>query len=330
MACMPAADSADAVTLAAAASAGTPAGDAIDAFLRHLGDRGLSATTRRIRGHYLREYLKHARQAARDAAAANAPDDVPVVAPELTAGELMDAARASAWLADAAAGKTRSRASSRGREAAAYPNSMRVRADTWNSFAEFLGLDSRLQPPKPADGYRLPVPEAEKLVHDLAIRRAVTANAMTAIRTAAVAALVADTGRGVPELASLQVSALDLSGEEPGVEIDGERVPLAPETAHVLARWLATRASIIEALEGSDPGHLWIPVKPGRARGDDPVVKPGITAAAVRTLHHAHRVYVSHMLGTPLRPGALRGLRDDAAVTREEGPAEPPGLDRPE
>jgi hypothetical protein len=31
----------------------------------------------------------------------------------------------------------------------------------------------------------------------------------------------------------------------------------------------------------------------------------------VRTLHHAHRVYVSQMLGTPLRPGTLRALYDD-------------------
>src|ERR1700728_3724842 len=44
--------------------ASTPARDAIDAFLRHLADRGLSATTRRIRKTYLNEYLRHAQQAA--------------------------------------------------------------------------------------------------------------------------------------------------------------------------------------------------------------------------------------------------------------------------
>ena len=44
--------------------ASTPARDAIDAFLRHLADRDLSATTRRIRKTYLNEYLRHAQQAA--------------------------------------------------------------------------------------------------------------------------------------------------------------------------------------------------------------------------------------------------------------------------
>ena len=45
-----------------APDASTPARDAIDAFLRHLADRDLSATTRRIRKTYLNEYLRHAQQ----------------------------------------------------------------------------------------------------------------------------------------------------------------------------------------------------------------------------------------------------------------------------
>ncbi len=49
--------------------ASTPARDAIDAFLRHLADRDLSATTRRIRKTYLNEYLRHAQQAAAEATA---------------------------------------------------------------------------------------------------------------------------------------------------------------------------------------------------------------------------------------------------------------------
>jgi hypothetical protein len=75
----------------------------------------------------------------------------------------------------------------------------------------------------------------------------------------------------------------------------------------ILTRWLAARAAIIAELQGSDPGHLWIPTKPGRPRGGRPPVKPGLTPAAVRTLHAAHRTLVSQVLGTPLRPGALRG-----------------------
>jgi hypothetical protein len=293
-----------------AADAATPPAGAIDAFLRDLGDRGFSATTRRIRGHYLREFLRHAIAAADDAAAQEERGGTTRPA---TAGDLMDPGRASAWLADAAAGKTRTRGTSRGREAAAYPNSMRVRADTWNAFAEFLGLPGRLAAPKPADGFRLPPSEAEQLVHDLAVRRPVTANAVTALRTAAVAALVADTGHGVPELAGLTVGALRLSADPPAVEVGEDSFHLGEETVQVVSRWLSARAAIIAELEGSDPGHLWIPVKPGRPRGGDPPVKPGLVPAAVRTLHHAHRVYVSQMLGTPLRPGTLRALYDDDA-----------------
>jgi len=309
-----------------AADADTPPAEAIDAFLRDLADRGFSATTRRIRGHFLREYLRHAIAVADDAAVTDetvaagdtvAAGETAATASEApgrpaTAGELMDPARASAWLAAAAAGKTRTRGTARGREAAAYPNSMRVRADTWNAFAEFLHVPDRLAAPKPADGFRLPPSEAEQLVHDLAVRRPVTANAVTALRTAAVAALVADTGRGVPELAGLTVDALHLSAQPPTVEVDEESFQLGGETVQVVSRWLSARAAIIAELEGSDPGHLWIPVKPGRPRGGDPPVKPGLVPAAVRTLHHAHRVYVSQMLGTPLRPGTLRALYDEA------------------
>ena len=134
-----------------ATDASTPARDAIDAFLRYLADRDLSATTRRIRKTYLNEYLRHAQQAAAgaqadtgDAASADGAASRP-----LTAGELMDGERAAAWLADAAAGRTRTRNTSRGPDAAAYPNSMRVRIDSVNAFAEFLGVPERLdrQPP---------------------------------------------------------------------------------------------------------------------------------------------------------------------------------------
>ncbi len=222
----------------------------------------------------------------------------------------MDGDRAAAWLADAAAGKTRTRNTSRGPEAAAYPNSMRVRIDSVNAFAEFLGEPARLDRQPPARGYQLTPGDTEALLHDLTVKRPIHANAMTALRTAAVAALVADTGRGVPELADLNVSALHLDGDEPHADVDGESVPLTQATVHILTRWLAARASIVADLEGSDPGHLWIPTKPGRARGGVPSAKPGISPAAVRTLHASHRALVSQLLGTPLRPGALRAAAE--------------------
>lgn len=278
-----------------ATEAGTPARDAIDAFIRHLAEREFAASTRRIRRRFLDEYLHHALRAAET--------------PEMTVGELLDPARTDAWLDDAGAGKTRMRNTLRGPEAAAYPNSMRVRVDSYNAFVDFLGFGERVDGRKPARGFHLTPGDTERLLHDLTVRRPIHSNALTSLRTAAVAGLVADTGRGVPELAHLKVSALHLDGDA-SVDLDGESCPITHATVQILTRWLAARAAIIAELEGSDPGHLWIPTKPGRPRGDDPPVKPGISRAAVRTLHAAHRTLVSQLLGTPLRPGALRTARD--------------------
>jgi hypothetical protein len=274
------------------------ASDAIGDFARYLATRQFGDTTVRIRRHYLEEYLEHAQRAAQTIA--------------VSAGELMDPARADAWLADAAAGKTRTRNTLRGPGAAAYPNSMRVRIDSYNAFAEFLGLPGRLGTQPPTSGFSLAPADTEQLLHDLTVRRPIHANAATSVRTAAVAALVADTGRGVPELAHLKVGALHLDGAA-RVELDGTSYPLGPATVQILTRWLHERAAIIAELEGSDPGHLWIPTKPGRPRGGRPPVKPGLSRAAVRTLHAAHRTLVSQLIGTPLRPGALRGARGEQA-----------------
>src|SRR5947199_175074 len=80
------------------------------------------------------------------------------------------------------------------------------------------------------------------------------------------AAWLADTGLGVPELAGLKTGALHLSGAGPHVDLGDQACPLDPATVHILSRWLSARAVIIAGLEGSDPGYLWIPTKPGRAR----------------------------------------------------------------
>ncbi len=276
----------------------TPASQAIDSFIRNLADRQFASSTQRIRRHFLYEYLGHAQQA--DGAGG------------LTARELMDPARADAWLADAAAGRTRTRNTLRGPEAAAHPNSMRVRIDSYNAFAEFLGLPDRLGGQAPARGFTLTPGDTERLLRDLTVR----AGAAMSLRTAAVAALVADTGRGVPELAHLSVGALHLDGR-PRVELADGPCPLGEGAVRALTRWLTARAAIIAELEGSDPGHLWIPVRPGRARGGAPPVKPGLTPAAVRTLHAAHRSLVSQLLGAPLRPGAIRA----SGLTRATGEA---------
>ena len=288
---------------------GAPAQSTIDRFIGHLADRQYAVTTQRIRRHFLTEFLHHVQEAAGTA--------------EVTAGDLMDPARADAWLADAAAGKTRTRNTLRGPEAAAYRNSMRVRIDSYNGLAEFLGVPGRRDSQPPADGDFLTAGQAERLLHTLAARRPVHANAVTSLRTAAVAALVADTGRSVPEHARLKLTALHLDGEA-HVDLDDGPCPLGPRTVQVLTRWLTARAAIIAELEGSDPGHLWIPTKPGRARGGREPVKPGLTPAAVRTLHHAHRTLVSQVLGRPLRPGALR-----ASALARATPGQPAGAGTP-
>jgi len=270
---------------------GSPASGAVDDFIRDLASRQFSSTTRRIRRHFLDEYLQHAQQAAGTI--------------QITVSELMDPAHAGAWLSDAAAGKIRTRNTLYGSDAAAYPNSMRVRIDSYNAFAEFLGLPDRRNSPPPARGFHLTPADTERVLHDLTVRRPIHANAATSLRTAAMAALVADTGRGVPELARLNVSALHLDGEA-SVEVTDGSCPLGAAAAQILTRWLRARAAITAELEGSDPGYLWIPTKPGRPRGGRPPVRPGLTRAAVRTLHAAHRTLVSQLLGTPLRPGALR------------------------
>lgn len=268
-----------------------PVRGAIDAFIRHLADRQFSVTTQRIRRHFLNEFVQHAQQAAG--------------AFDIAISELMDPARAHAWLADAAAGKTRTRNTLSGPEAAACLNSMRVRIDSYNALAEFLCLPDRYDSQPPARGYFLTPADTERLLHDLSVRKPIHANATTLLRTAALAALVADTGRNVPELARLNISALHLDGEA-RVELADGSCPLGSPTVRILTRWLDARAAIISELEGSDPGYLWIPTKPGRPRGGREPVKPGLSPAAVRTLHAAHRTHVSQVLGTPLRPGAFR------------------------
>ena len=273
---------------------GRPADKAINDFIRHLASRDFSITTRRIRRHFLDEYLLHVQEAAGAA--------------DVSVGELMAPARAAAWLADAADGKTRTRNTLGGPDAAAYSNSMRVRIDSYNAFAEFLCLPDRYDRQPPAAGDYLAPADTERLLHDLAVRRPIHANAATAIRTAAVAALVADTGRNVPELARLNVSALHLDGGEARVDLTDGSCRLGGATVQILTRWLDVRAAIVAELEGSDPGYLWIPTKPGRPRGGRPPVKPGLSRAAVRTLHAAHRTLVSQVRGSPLRPGAFRAV----------------------
>ncbi|MGC4950956.1 hypothetical protein ACLQ2N_32790 [Streptomyces sp. DT224] len=267
---------------------------AIDAFLEQLRALQFADETRRVRGTFLAEYLEHAQNA----------EAAPLAS--LSAEELMELPRAHAWLEDAAAGRTRRRNTLSGPNARSAAATNRVRIITYNVFAEYLGSPWRLEVPPNVTGEHLDPDEAAQVVRRLAVERR-GATAAVAVRTAAVAALVAETGRTVAELAPLYTDDVQLHHRPPRILLAAKLThTLSPETARVLERWMRQRAGIIaSSLQGTDPGHLWIPTQPGRPRGEQPT-PPGLEAAAVRTLHSAHRRLVLDLLGRPVRPGALR------------------------
>lgn len=265
----------------------------IGAFLQAQQDAGYAVETVRLRGTLLTEFLEHVLNEEKVAS--------------LTAEELVEPERADSWLDAADAGETRRRNTLTGPDAAAAYDSQRARIQTYNAFVDYLAL-SGLHRPYPASGHgdRLEPEQAYKLLRTLAVRRPTGANAATAIRTAAVAALVAATGRSVPQLHQLNVTDVDLERRPvPVVRVTDFDHPLDAHSVEILRRWLDVRAGITKALEGSDPGFLWIPTKPGRERAGVQPPKPGLTRAAVRTLHAAHRNLVLQVIGVPLRPYAL-------------------------
>ncbi|MEU5629184.1 hypothetical protein ABZ784_36725 [Streptomyces tendae] len=266
---------------------------AIGAFLRAQQEGGYADETVRLRGRLLTEYLEHVLDEEKTTA--------------LTAEELVRPERADSWLGAARAGGTRRRNTLTGPDATAAHDSQRARIQTYNTFVDHLGLPELQHPYPPAGhGDRLEPEQARSLLRTLAVRRPTGANAATAIRTAAVAALVAATGRTVPQLHKLNVTDIDLERRPvPVLTVDDVEHLLDKDTADILRRWLDVRAGITQALEGSDPGYLWIPTKPGRERAGVQPPKPGLTRAAVRTLHAAHRSLVLQVVGVPLRPYAL-------------------------
>ncbi|MER7497055.1 hypothetical protein ABT033_31220 [Streptomyces pharetrae] len=270
----------------------TDALTAIGAFVNAQQEAGYAYETVRLRGTLLTEFLEHVLNEEKAAS--------------LTAEELVQPERADSWLDAADAGETRRRNTLLGPDAAAAYDSQRARIQTYNAFVDYIGI-SGLRRPYPASGHgdRLEPEQAYKLLRTLAVKRPTGANAATAIRTAAVAALVAATGRSVPQLHGLNVTDVDLERRPvPAVTVNDVEHLLDKHTVEIVGRWLKVRAGIME-LQGTDPGYLWIPTKPGRAREGVPAQKPGLTRAAVRTLHAAHRNLVLQVIGVPLRPYAL-------------------------
>ncbi|MER6684657.1 hypothetical protein [Streptomyces olivaceoviridis] len=267
--------------------------ETIDDYLAELTGRGYAAGTRRLREGYLTEYLRHA------LATKGTPLD-------LSAEQLMEPGRAHAWYTDAQVGLTRQRNTLHGPQADAAQATQRSRAITYNLFAAWLGLPHRLKLPPVTTGEHLDPEDAHSLIHQLSVHRPNGANPATTIRTAALAALVAATGRTVSDLARLDVHDLQLDLPQPRLLLEDGPVLLDAQTVGIVRRWLRQRAGITAALDGNDPGYLWIPTKQGRPRAGRETPPPGARRAAVRTLHHAHRRLVSSLLGHPVRPGALR------------------------
>ncbi|MEU2086635.1 hypothetical protein ABZ569_32785 [Streptomyces albus] len=283
-------------------SATMTAQQAIAAFLERLEQEGYSPATRRVRRRWLAEYLDHALNEQEGSG--------------LSAAELMELPRADAWLTAAAAGRTRERNTASGPHSPAARDTQRSRIITYNQLAEWLGTPWRLEVPPPTTGEHLDPEEARAVINTLATQRPVGTKAATAIRTAAVAALVADTGLTVAQIAVRKVGDLVLDAGDPPPRLlyEGEPYGLAPETVDVLERWLAQRAEITRPLQGSDPGHLWVPVQPGPGRGARSVPEPtppGVHPAHINTLRAAHRRLVLEILGRPVRPGQLRAAGED-------------------
>ena len=237
----------------------------------------------------------------------------------LTAGELMDAERARAWLDDAAAGKTRTRNTSRGPEASAYPNSMRVRIELGQRLRRVHRRDG---PPGPAAARARLSPHPRR--HRGAAARPDRQAAHPRQRDDRAAHRRRRRARRRHRPRRPRARRPQRQGAAPGRRRaarrrrtgNRSRSPRRPCTSSPAGSPPAP--SIVADLEGSDPGHLWIPTKPGRARGGVPSAKPGISPAAVRTLHASHRALVSQLLGTPLRPGALRAAAEPHPLAAPE------------
>lgn len=290
---------------------GQPAAGAIAELLTALRASGAGEPTVRQRRWALNEYLGHLARTR-----GVFPDRV-------NAAELLDPAAAEAWYAEAAAGATRRRGTTG--DPRAGHGSSRARVTSFNALAEHLGHPARLAPLPPAYDTPLPRHEAERLIRTIADSRPATSNPVTLAtweRTSALAALVADTGASISDVAVLRLADLSLDTRPVTVRLPQDSHPLGELTAAVLRRWLDTRA-VLTATVRSDrpgvPGHrlqggevqeVWVTTRPGRPQPGRSAAPAGLPAS-VRALHHAHRALTARLTGAPTRLGLLRSA--DAA-----------------
>ncbi|MFJ4781259.1 hypothetical protein [Streptomyces sp. NPDC088762] len=268
-------------------SSGHSARAAVAAFLATVPGEA----TRALRRTYLQEYLAHLATARRCPEA------------DLTRADLLDPARAEAWLTDAARGLTRRRNSLRGPSAPASANSMAARTSTLNTFSAHVGHPLALTVPKPEFAPRLSPTEAHRTLKLLTAHQPDGILASTWERTTALIALAVTTGHGLGHLHPMTLDDLQLDRPLPRVRAAGAWYPLDTVSRHALTRWHTTHHSLTaghrKTLQGGDVHQLWVTTTPGRPRGSRPAPPAGLPAAR-RTLEAAHRRLVTLALGTPL------------------------------
>ncbi|MGW3308135.1 hypothetical protein ACWDG9_16295 [Streptomyces sp. NPDC001073] len=311
-----------------------PARSVITAFVDDLDRRGRGMETRRQREGYLTEYLEWAEQTL----ALDRP---------LRAEDLVDEELAQRWLEVAAAGGTRRRFPSAGRrsetegapsradETAREPLQASVhagaaRTTTLNTFSRFLGCPLNLRLPLPVDHPRLAPLEARQKLRRIADQRPTGMTEPCWQRTAALAALVVDTGLSVGALFPLRKSEVDL--REGTVTIGEDVFELDPETTVLLLRqWLKTHALLTGHsddgeektgyLKGGEVMEVWITVHPGPTRRGHPT-RPAALPAALRTLHVAHQELTRQLFDEPVRLGKFRARPPSPRPADQQEPAE--------
>jgi integrase len=301
-----------------------PARSVITAFVDDLDKRGRGVDTRRQREGYLTEYLEWAQQTLQL--------DRP-----LRAGDLVDEELALRWLGTAAAGGTRRRFPSAGRrseserapsradEAAREPLQASVpagaaRTTTLNTFSRFLGRPLNLRLPLPVDHPRLAPLEARQKLRRIADQRPTGMTEPCWQRTAALAALVVDTGLSVGALFPLRTTDIDL--REATATVGEDVFELDRDTTVLLLRqWLKTHAALTGQLEGGEVKEVWITVHPGPTRRGHPT-RPAALPASLRTLHVAHQELTRQLFDEPVRLGKFRAEPPSPRPAEQREPVE--------
>ena len=142
--------------------------------------------------------------------------------------------------------------------------------------------------------------------------------------------LLASTGATESVLASLTRSSVNLAARTVQLAPDRDPVTLDSRCVAILSSWLQHRAEVVQMLEGTDPGQLWIRVRPAGDRRGGPV-RPAGMPISVRGLRLAYQstrdilaVHDPDLADVEIR--AVRAHHQHPAPGHATDPAEPPAL----